>query len=230
MSPTEREFPSTVLSPPEPPASRRNSPRGIACVLAGLLVLPFAAWLIGSCIVHVTPPVYHGGAMVRVAADSTEGSRKVCEELRSGAVVEMAARTLAGSGPEGAVDPMMEYLLWSSLSVQEMAGSNLVKLEARSSRPGEAERMVVAVVDAYEKNARRTSPADSSPKALVYLAPMESEPARVSDEMRMMLGIAGFASICLLLCIPLLRYVEGSMPLRMKPSFFPAGPGATRTA
>ncbi len=178
---------------------------------AGLL--PFSIWLVGTCIVHISPPVYEGRAMLRVRPDQG-GSRQACRDLRSGEVIGQAARTLAGEKP---ADPMSGYLLWSSLTVREMSGSNLVKLEARSSRPGEARRIVMAVAEAYAKR----SPGDGAPEALVYLAPDEPEPERVSDETRIMLGIAGFATIGLLLCLPLLRLTEGSMPLRMTPLLFP---------
>lgn len=192
-------------------------------------LLPFAAWLIGSGIVAVTPPVYHGGAMVRIDAEARPDLRAASERLKSNEVVGLAARSLAGDAAKGMPDPMSEYLLWSSLSVTGSAGPNLVKLEARSARPGEAQRMVMAVVEAYEKTL--ASPEASAPKALVYVAPVEAEPMRVSDETRIMLGIAGFASICLLGCIPFLRYVEGSMPLRLGfPGSLAAGAGMPRTA
>jgi hypothetical protein len=188
-------------------------------------LLPFAIWLIGSGIVMVTPPVYHGGAMVRIDTEANPSPHATSERLKSDEVVERAARSLAG---DAAPDPMSEYLLWSSLSVTGNAGPNLVKLEARSAQPHEARRMVMAVVDAYEKTLRESSPDAAQPKALVYVTPVEAGAMRVSDETRMMLGIAGFASICLLLCIPFLRFVEGAMPLRFR---MPGGfPGVPRTA
>ncbi len=176
-------------------------------------LLPFCIWLVGSCIVHLSPPVYEGRAILRVTPEQG-GGRQACRDLRSGEVIGEAARSLAGEAP---VDPMSSYLLWSSLTVREMSGSNLVKLEARGNSPDEARRIVMAVTEAYRKN----TPGSGTEGTLVYLAPDEPDPERVSDETRIMLGIAGFASICLLLCLPFLRLTEGSMPLGMAPVLFP---------
>jgi len=212
-------------------AARRWSAIRIVFLAAVIGLLPFGAWLIGSGIVLVTPPVYYGSAMVRIAPPASGSDlHEACELLRSDEVVEMAAKSLAG-GQTHAPDPMLEYLLWSSLSVSGKEGSNLVKLEARSREPGEARRIVMAVAEAYEKKIRESSPEVALPTALVYVTPTEAEPARVPDETRMMLGIAGFASMCLLLCVPLLRYMEGAMPLSLKlPGFFTSAAGTARAA
>ena len=202
----------------------------VVTLISLLALLPFGAWLIGSGIVMVTPPVYRSGALLRV--NDSEGRKgnahQEGERLKSGDVVGQAARTLAGVGQGATTDPMSEYILWSSLSVNESAGPNLIRVEARSGEPDEARRIVMAVVDAYEKNLHAANPDAAVSKALVYVAPMESEPTRVPDETRMVLGIAGFASLCMLLCIPFLRYIEDTMPLRLKAAEIFGG-GATRT-
>ncbi|QJE94926.1 hypothetical protein [Luteolibacter luteus] len=187
-------------------------------LFAALVLLPFGTWILGSGIVMVTPPVYSGGAVLRVDASSPDrphAIREICEQLRSEEVVRLAADSLSDGSSNSSTDPMARYLLWSSLSVKADAGPNLVKIEARSTEPAKAREIVVAVAEAYEKTTRESTVEGSMPKPLVYVAPLEAEPVPASPETRIMLGIAGVASLCLLLCIPFLRAVEGSMPLRL---------------
>lgn len=198
-------------------------------MIAALVLLPFGTWMLGSGIVMVAPPVYSGGAVLRVEApaDRPHAVREVCEQLRSEKVVQLAARSLSDGSSTTASDPMARYLLWSSLSVKPDAGPNLVKIEARSTEPAKAREIVVAVAEAYEKTTRESAPSGSMTRPLVYVAPLDAEPLPASPETRIMLGIAGFASLCLLLCLPILRFVEGSMPLRSGLSgLIPASPDA----
>lgn len=203
------------------------------CLIAALGLLPFGTWMLGSGIVMVTPPVYNGGAVLRVEAPANrpDALREACEQLRSEKVVQLAARSLSGGSSNKGGDPMSQYLLWSSLSVKTGAGPNLVKIEARSTEAAKAREIVVAVAEAYEKTAREATPEGSVAKPLVYVVPVEAEPVQASPETRIMLGIAGFASLCLLLCVPFLRYMEGSMPLRLGWSgLMPAAPDTAQTA
>jgi len=182
-----------------------------------IALVPFAMWLIGSGIVWMTPAVYRSGAILKVAAPSggPAAIHQESERMKSDDVIGRAAGALAGNGRKAGNDAMDAYILWSSLSISENAGPNLIKVEARSARPEEARRILMAVVEAYQ--AARGNAADGAPAtALVYLDPVGAAPARVSDETRMVLGIAGVASLCLLLCIPFLRYIERAMPLRLK--------------
>lgn len=186
-------------------------------LLSALVLLPFGTWILGSGIVMVAPPVYSGGAVLKVEApsDRPHAVREVCEQLQSDKVVQLAAESLSSGAADKNADPMSRYLLWSSLSVKPDAGPNLVKIEARSNEPAKAREIVMAVAEAYEKTALESGASGGMTKPLVYVAPLEAEPVPASPETRIMLGIAGVASLCLLLCIPFLRLKEGSMPLRL---------------
>jgi hypothetical protein len=183
--------------------ARWRSRRWIA-VLTLLTGLPFAMWGLGSGIVWATPATYRSVALVR----ATEGPATT-ETVKSPAVMEQAARSLAsGSGRN---DPMAAYSLWSSVTVTPNAGPELVKLEARSGNAAEARRMVLAVADAWHATHRDAS---APAPALVYVGPPEIAPQRVPDETRLALGLAGSATLCLLLCIPMLLFVERRVPVR----------------
>ncbi len=176
-------------------------------VLTVLTGLPFAMWGLGSGIVWAVPATYRSVALVRAA----EGGTAAIESMKSPAVMEQAARSLAAEG--GRNDPMAAYSLWSSVTVTPNAGPELVKLEARSGDAEEARRMVLAVAHAW-----RSAHGDASAQApsLVYVDPPEDAPQRVPDGTRMALGLAGSATLCLLLCIPMLLFVERRVPLRMR--------------
>ncbi len=175
-------------------------------VLLGALVvcIPFAVWLIGSGIVWAAPATYHSTALLRVE----EGFH--LQDLKAGAVMNSAANALAKESGSLS-DPMSAYLLWSSVSVTAGPAANLVKLEARCEEAEEARRTVMAVAEAYR--AHHVGEA-SAGAALVYVDPVEAAPARVADDTRMMLGIAGMALIALALCVPFLRYIEEAVPMR----------------
>ena len=180
-------------------------------VLLGVAVacIPFAVWLIGSGIVWATPASYHSAALLHVE----EGFS--IQDLKSGAVMNSAAATLTQGAASS--DPMSSYLLWSSVTVAPGPAANLVKLEARSDQAEEARRTVVAVAEAYRAHHQSHASADGKATpmpTLVYVDPVEVAPARVTDETRMMLGIAGMALLGLLLCVPFLRYIEEAMPLK----------------
>lgn len=223
MSSNKREMPSQPGAGGPQAASAQDDgvilparlgPRGWCFLVAGLALLPFAAWLIGSGIVFFTPAVYHGGAMVQVHGGT--GSREACEQLKSEEVVAEAVRTLS-TGHDGTLsDPMSAYLLWSSLSVEPMQDSNLVKVEARSTEPEQARKIVMALVSSYENKVRSASENAVHPGTLVYISPVDPEPTKVTHETRVMLGVAGAASVCLLLCVPFLRFIEKAAPLRIK--------------
>lgn len=236
MSSNKKESPTLPAVPggenASPAARRPWRVLKMVGVIAAVVLLPFGTWILGSGIVMVTPPVYHGGAVLRVdaSADRPDALREACEQLRSDKVVQLAASALSDGSADKSTDPMSRYLLWSSLSVKPDAGPNLVKIEARSNEPSKAREIVVAVAEAYERTARESSQG-SVTKPLVYVSPVEAEPVQASPETRIMLGIAGVASLCLLLCIPFLRYVEGSMPLRLRLSgLIPASPDGAQTA
>ncbi|WP_367874492.1 hypothetical protein [Luteolibacter sp. Populi] len=187
----------------ESTATRWTSLKWVAIAVA-VACIPFAIWLLGSGIAWVTPATYHSGVLLRV-----EPGNAALHELKSEGVMGPAATALAG----GDADPMAAYLLWSSITVAQGPAANLIKVEARSARAEEARRTVLAVAEAYRTH--RSRAADGSPlPALIYVDPVEVAPLRVPDETRMMLGIAGLASICLLLCVPFLRRLEQAMPLR----------------
>jgi len=203
LSPPLKAFFGFRANPGE--VKRRRIPAAMM-LIALVALLPFGTWLVGSGIVMVTPPVYRSEAVVRVDADASgRSASETSAKLRSAEVVAQAARTLGKSQGD---DPTSTYLLWSSLSVEAGGAPHLLKLEARGSKPAEARRIVEAVVDAYEKQVLPAPPAPGESRALVYLSPQEIEPTRVSDETRMMLGISGFASLCLLLCVPFFRLTE----------------------
>lgn len=176
-----------------------RSKRWIAALTA-IACLPFAMWLVGSGIVWATPAVYRSTALVR-AGESGPAARA----MKSTAVIEKAAKALAGR--KASRDPMAAYLLWSSITVTPDAGPEVVKLEARSNDAAEARRMVLAVAESYRALHGQAG-------SLVYVDPVELAPRRVSDETRMVLGVAGMATLCLVLCVPLLCYVERRMPVR----------------
>ncbi len=167
-------------------------------------VLPFGIWLIGTAMTWVTPPSYQSFALVRVAPGSLP-AEEVAAGMRSGAVMKEAARLLA---VDTGNHPMSEYLLSTSLSVEPKAGPDMLRLEARSDNAGGAQLMVAAVMEAYAL----VHP--GSPANCVYIEPTEKTPDRVSDEVRMALGLGGLAGLGLLLAIPLLEGVERAMPLR----------------
>jgi capsular polysaccharide biosynthesis protein len=187
-----------------------------AALMAAIGLMPFGAWLVGSGIVLATPPVYQSGAILRVDASpgAREEIRREVARLKSDSVVGPAAQSLTRQTGRAPADPMSAYLLWSSLSVKEQAGPNLIKLEVRSSAPGEARRIVMAVVEAYERNLNEATSAANAPARLVYVDPLDMLPSRVAAETRMMLGLAGMALLGLLLCIPLLRRLELAMPMK----------------
>ncbi|WP_226894600.1 hypothetical protein [Luteolibacter marinus] len=171
---------------------------------------PLTAWLIGSGIVLAAPPVYQSSAMIRVEVPDGNPAalRREAAKLKSDSIVKPATRALTPDG-RAPKDPMAEYALWTSLTVTEQAGPNLIKVAARGSDPGEARRKVLAVAQAYEQ-----SLGEAAQQRLIYVDPPEASPARVADDTRMMLGVAGFAVLGLLLSIPLLRHLEQTMPLR----------------
>lgn len=187
-----------------------------ACLMAAIGLLPFGVWLVGSGIVLAAPPVYQSAAVLRVdsAGGNQDHIRQAAARLKSDTIIGMAARTLRQPHDGSSPDPMSAYLLWSSLSVNAQAGRDLITVQARGAAPEEARRIVMAVIDAYQHDARKTTSALNVPSRLVYLDPPASPPARVGDETRLMLGVAGIATIGLLLCIPLLRGLELAMPLR----------------
>lgn len=166
--------------------------------------LPFAMWGLGSGIVWATPATYRSTALLRAGQGAVSG-----ESLKSPAVMKRAARSLAGH--RGANDPMAAYSLWSSVTVTPHAGPELVKLEARSGNAEEARRMVLAVANAW-RTTQGSAAGDAS--AVVYVDPPEITPQRVPDETRIALGLAGSATLCLLLCIPILLFVERRVPLK----------------
>ena len=174
-------------------------------VLLGALIacIPFAVWLVGSGIVWATPATYSSTALLRV-----EGGCSI-QDLKSGAVMNSAAATLSDGAASS--DPMSTHLLWSSVNVAPGPAANLVKLEARSDAAEEARRTVLAVAEAYRAQA---GAGGGRAPTLVYVDPVEVAPSRVTDETRMMLGIAGMALIGLALCVPLLRHLEEAVPLR----------------
>jgi hypothetical protein len=169
-----------------------------------LTCLPFAMWGLGSGIVWAAPATYRSTAFLRAGQGAISG-----ESLKSPAVMKQAARSLAGR--RGGNDPMAAYSLWSSVTVTPHAGPELVKLEARSGDAEEARRMVLAVANAWRT--QQSGAAGDAP-ALVYVDPPETAPQRVPDETRIALGLAGSAMLCLLLCIPILLFVERRVPLR----------------
>jgi len=183
-------------------ARRWKSPKWVA-IAAAVACIPFAIWLLGSGIAWVTPATYHSGVLLRVDTGNA------LHELKSEGVMGPAAASLAG----GDADPMAAYLLWSSITVAQGPGANLIKVEARSDRAEEARRTVLAVADAYRTHRSQAGDGSALP-ALIYVDPVEVAPLRVPDQTRMMLGIAGLASICLLLGVPFLCRLEQAMPLR----------------
>jgi hypothetical protein len=188
-------------------ATARWRSRRWIIALTALTLLPFAMWLLGSGIVWATPATYRSMALLRAGADGASAT----EDLKSPAVMEHAARSLAESG--GRNDPMATYSLWSSVTATPYAGPELVKLEARSGDAEEARRMVLAVAHAWRTTHRNTG---THAPALVYVDPPEADPQRVPDETRMILGLAGSATLCLLLCIPMLLFVERRVPVRRR--------------
>jgi hypothetical protein len=161
--------------------------------------------------VWAAPATYHSAALLRVE----EGCK--LQDLKSGAVMDSAASSLAlakdgSNGSSSSSDPMSAHLLWSSVSVSPGPAANLVKLEARSGGAEEARRTVMAVAEAYR--AQHPGQESATAPALVYVDPVEVAPARVADETRMTLGIAGMALIALALCVPFLRYIEEAVPMR----------------
>jgi hypothetical protein len=179
-------------------------------ILLGALAacIPFAVWLIGSGIAWAAPPSYSSAALLRVE----EGCS--FQDLKSGAVMDSAAAILA-QGASSSGDPMSTYLLWSSVTVAPGPAANLVKVEARCDKAEEARRTVVAVAEAYRaQHGANASATGKRMPTLVYVDPVEAAPARVADETRMMLGIAGVALIGLALCVPFLRYIEEVAPMK----------------
>ncbi len=203
------------MAAPGTPSVSKRVWRAVA-LMALIGLMPFGAWLVGTGIVWATPPLYQSGAVLRVDA-SPGGREKVRQEvarLKSDSVVGPAAQALAPGTGGTSSDPMSAYILWSSLSVKEQPGTNLIKVEARGAAPEEARRIVMAVVEAYERDLGETTSLASASRRLVYVDPLGMLPSRVADETRMMLGVAGIALIGLLLCIPLLRRLELAMPMR----------------
>lgn len=186
-------------------ATARWRSRPWIVALSILTVLPFALWGLGSGIVWAVPATYRSTALLR-AGEGPVAS----ESLKSPAVMEQAVRNLAGQ--RGTRDPMATYSLWSSVTVTPQAGPELVKLEARSGDAEEARRMVLAVAHAWRSTYQ--GDAGGQAPALVYVDPPETTPQRVPDETRMALGLAGSASVCLLLCIPMLLFVERRVPVK----------------
>lgn len=202
------KFPSLTRTRPSSIEPNSRFWNGIlALTLIGLF--PFAAWLMGSAIVHISPSVYRSDVVIRISAEGSDSElvRSEAARLKSKSVVREAAETLAHERNTSA-DPMAKYLLWSKLSVEQHASTNLIRLVARSSNPEEAHRISAAVIEAYE--AARPSGLGQS----IYFVPVQSAPLRVADEKRMILGIAGLAMIGLLLSIPLLRRLERWDPLK----------------
>ena len=196
---------------------------------AALACIPFLCWLVGSGIVWATPANYRSSVLLQV-----EGGYDP-QDLKSQDVMSRAAATLGQlQGRNHAANPMSSYLLWSSVTITPGPGANLIQLEARGNRADDARRTVLAVAEAYRERCREagadteTGTTSAQLPALIYIAPPEVAPARVPDDTRMMLGIAGMAALCLLLCIPILVIAERHMPalaglgLRRGPLALPA--------
>jgi hypothetical protein len=189
-------------------ATARWRSRPWIATLTVVTCLPFAMWLLGSGIVWMTPATYRSSVLLHAAADGTSAN----EILKSAAVMEHATQALARSEAT-ASDPMAAYSLWSSVTVTPNAGPELVKLEARGADAEEARRTVLAVAQAWRQAQHEGG---HQAPTLVYVDPLEAAPQRVSDEMRMILGLAGTATLCLLLCIPLLLFAEKRLPVRAR--------------
>jgi hypothetical protein len=147
--------------------------------------------------VRVAPPVYRSEAVLRLPA----GAANTANPLASPAVIDEAALALAdGRTP----NPMETQVLRSNLTLGRGIGPDMIRVAARGPDPQEAQRTLMAVVEAYERH----HPGSGS-RLLVYAAPPESVPLGVPHGMRMVLGCAGLALVGLLLSIPLLRRLEG---------------------
>ncbi|WP_035613964.1 hypothetical protein [Haloferula sp. BvORR071] len=179
-------------------------------LIAALGCIPFLFWLVGTGIVWATPASYHSKVLLQIPSDSTP------LELKSQGVMTRAAEAL-GQRAGQASNPMASYLLWSSVTVAPGPAANLIQIDARCDRADEARRTVLAVAEAYRQHCREAassgpSSASTSLPALIYIDPPEAAPAPVTDDTRVMLGIAGMAALCLLLCLPIIIVAERHMP------------------
>ena len=165
--------------------------------ILALGLAPLAIWLLGTAIVRVVPPVYRSEAVLRLPASAADAGNP----LAFPAVIDEAASALAaGRAP----NPMATQVLRSNLTLKRGIGPDMIRIAARGHDPLEAQRTLMAVVEAYERHHL-----SSGSRLLVYAAPPEYVPMGVPHGMRMVLGCAGLASFGLLLSIPLLRRLEG---------------------
>jgi hypothetical protein len=134
------------------------------------------------------------------------------QRMRSTEVVDRAARSLAGPAGVRQADPMDAYLLWSSLEAEGVEGENFVRLAVSGPDEAATQRKLEAIVSAYQSVATTAVALSGEARDATYVMPIQSGPVRVTDEVRMILGLAAFAGVALTLSIPLLKQMERMSP------------------
>lgn len=184
-------------------------------ILALTIAFPFAAWVIGSLIVWVTPPVYRSAVLVPVPPGaSSDIVEREMALFRDGPVSEEALRSLQSAGFS-----VPSHMLRDSISIEPQrlphTTPQAILVEAHGAEPEQAQRRALAYAEAYEHYlvARGTQQGAS-----IRIDPPSEVPVDTSPERRIVLGIGGLAFIGLLLAIPFLRVIEKAVPLRVMPT------------
>ncbi len=206
--------PSLSQVPPLPrPGLSPRSKWGLMLLMT--LAFPFAAWVIGSLIVWVTPPVYRSAVLVPVPPGA--GSDIVEREMalfRDGPVSEEALRSLQSAGFSVPANMLRDSVSIEAQSVPDSTPSAIL-VEAHGAEPAQAQRRALAYADAYEHYLAAQGTQDGFG---IRVDPPSLVPVDTSPERRIVLGIGGLAFVGLLLAIPFLRVIEKAVPLRVMPT------------
>ncbi|MDB6077734.1 MAG: hypothetical protein JWO82_1481 [Akkermansiaceae bacterium] len=182
---------------------------GILALAAGI---PCGSWLMGSGVAWVAPHTYRSTAIVHLPSSFDRSAvEQERQRMSSNEVVKLATRSLANQAGSRELDSMDAYVLWSSVETENMEGANSVKLAVRGSDAASTQRKLEAVVNAYQSMTAPAAASGQNDATMIPIAcvmPTESLQVRVPDDIRMILGMAGFAGVALLLSIPLLKQME----------------------
>lgn len=177
-------------------------------VVVFLAAVPFGSWLMGSGVEKMAPRSYRSMAEIRMPESYGRAALGAEQErMRSSEVMNLAARALADAAGRAQVDPTDVYLLWSSVEATPVAGENLIRLAVRGPDAQGTQQRLEAVVQAY----RQVAGVEQAGQPQLVM-PEAATQVTLSTEVRMVLGLAGFAGLALVLSIPLLTRLEQLMP------------------
>jgi hypothetical protein len=153
-----------------------------AVLLLGFLLL--AAWWLGAGVVRLVPSSYRSDAVLR---------------LSGGVGDRWQAVSAAGHD-----DRIAAYARWSGVRVEPLGSTGLVQVSVAGMSAAESRGKLLELLQARQSSAARGGVAAE----LIYAAPPVARGPEVTPTLRLTLGLAGLASVGLLLAVPLLRLLE----------------------